>query len=76
MSNKKYEVIEEIAKLSENKKWNLEINLIRWSGNETKYDFRTFNDDKTKIGKGIALTKNEMNKLRDILNNIDLENNA
>lgn len=75
MSDKKYEIIEEIAKLSEDKKWNLELNLVSWYGNEAKYDIRSWNDDKTKLGKGITLTKNEMNKLRDILNSIDLENN-
>ena len=75
MSDKKYEVIEEITKLSEDKKWNLELNLVSWYGNESKYDIRSWNDDKTKLGKGITLTKKEMNNLREILNSIDLENN-
>lgn len=41
-------------------KWQKHLTLISWNGAEPKYDIRTWNDDMTKMGKGITLTDAEL----------------
>nr|WP_148207949.1 PC4/YdbC family ssDNA-binding protein [Mycoplasma crocodyli] len=60
----KYEIVEELGKISvSNKGWTKELNLVSWNGLEPKYDIRDWNDDHSKMGKGVALSKEEMDKL-------------
>jgi hypothetical protein len=69
----KYEIKETIGALSESSKgWTKELNLISWNGREPKYDLRDWAPEREKMGKGVTLTKDELKKLRDILNQIDL----
>lgn len=73
MASIKYEVEEEIAVLSESKKaWKKELNLVSWNSNQAKYDIRDWNEDKTKMGKGITLTREELKNLKDALSDMDL----
>ncbi len=73
MGEIKFEVIEEIAVISESAKgWTKEINLISWNDREAKYDIRDWAPDKEKMGKGITLSKDELIKLRDALNKMKL----
>ena len=50
--------------------WKLEINVIKWNPSdlEEKYDIRTWSPDHKKMGRGISMTKAEISKLKDILN--------
>lgn len=68
-----YEVIENLGVLSECKGgWKCEVNLISWNGKEPVVDIRSWSPDKSKMGKGITLNKEEAQKLLEILNkNID-----
>lgn len=62
--NFKYEIVKHIGVLSEkNGGWNRELNLISWNGGQPKYDIRDWSKDHEKMGKGIALTKAEMQQL-------------
>ena len=64
MADIKYEIKKEIGVISEGKKgWKKELNLISWNDKEAKYDIRDWNEDHSKIGKGITLTKDETEKL-------------
>lgn len=73
MSEIKYEIIEEVALLSESAKgWTKELNLISWNDREPKYDIRDWAPNKEKMGKGITLTKDELISLRDALNKMEL----
>lgn len=73
MAEIKYEVKENIATLSEGAKgWTKELNLISWNDREAKYDLRDWGPEKTKMGKGITLSKEELKTLKDILNKMDL----
>lgn len=73
MANIKYDIIEEIGKLSESATaWGKELNLISWNDREAKYDLRDWAPDHAKMGKGITLTKEELRVLRDILNGLEL----
>lgn len=68
MSEIKYEIIREIAVLSESDSgYTKEINLISWNGKEPKYDIRSFSPDREKCGKGITLTKTEVKTLLEAL---------
>ena len=51
--------------------WTKELNLVRWNDNTPKLDIREWSSDKSRIGKGITLRKEEAVMLRDILNDID-----
>ncbi len=65
----KYDVIEEVGVLSENTRgWRKELNIISWNGANPKYDIRDWAPEKERMGKGITLTRDELKKLRDILN--------
>ncbi len=72
MADIKFDIIEEIGILSENAKgWKKEINLISWNGGEPKYDIRDWAPEHEKMGKGTTLSKDEVIKLKDILNTIE-----
>lgn len=73
MAEIKYEIKETVGTLSESSKgWTKELNLISWNNREPKYDLRDWAPEHEKMGKGITLTKNELIKLRDILNDMNL----
>ena len=70
MNEIKYEIIEQLAVLSESEKgWKKELNLVSWNGREPKYDLRDWSENHEKMGKGITLSEEEAIKLRNILNN-------
>jgi len=71
MAEIKYDIVEEIGILSENSKgWRKEINRISWNGGEPKYDIRDWAPNHEKMGKGATMTKDEVIKLKEILNSI------
>lgn len=73
MSEIKYQIIENIGMLSANSKgWSKELNLVSWNDKEAKFDLREWDADHKKMGKGVTLSKDELKKLKDILNQIDL----
>lgn len=66
----KYEIVEKIAELSKTEKgWSKELNLVSWNEREPKYDLRDWNETHDKMGKGITLTKEEAEKLKEALIN-------
>lgn len=73
MANIKYEIKETIGSLSESSKgWKKELNLISWNDKEPKFDIRDWSPEHEKMGKGVTLTNDELKKLRDILNDMEL----
>jgi hypothetical protein len=68
MADINYEIIKEIGVLSENAKgWRKELNLISWNDAAPKYDIRDWAPAHEKMGKGVTLTKEEVEKLKEIL---------
>ena len=64
----KYEIVEKIGVLSTiDKGWSKELNLVSWNDREPKYDLRDWNENHDKMGKGITLTRDELNKLKETL---------
>lgn len=75
MAELKYEIIKKIGVLSENDKgWKKELNLVKWNDYAPKYDLRDWNEDHSRMGKGITFTEDELNKLKETLDN--MENNV
>ncbi|MGM7682602.1 YdbC family protein [Cytobacillus sp. Hm23] len=73
MANIKYEVIDKFGVLSESAKgWTKELRSISWNDREPKFDIREWSPDGEKMGKGITVTKDELIKLRDMLNTMEL----
>ncbi len=71
-SDIKYEIVEEIAVLSESSSgWKRELNLVSWNGREPKYDLRDWDATHSRMGKGITLSKTEMASLKEILEKIE-----
>ena len=66
-----YEIIEEIAVLSENKKgWRKELNLVSWNGRPPKFDLRDWAPEHEKMGKGLTLTNEEFEALQKAIENM------
>ena len=66
------EIVEEIATLSESGKWKKQLNIVQWGDNIAKYDIRSWDEDKTKSGKGITLSVEEIRALKRALNSLDI----
>lgn len=49
------------------KGWSKELNLVSWNDREPKYDLRDWNENHDKMGKGITLTRDELDKLKETL---------
>ena len=63
-----YEIVEEIVVLSENPKgWTKELNLVSWNGRAPKFDLRDWAPGHEKMGKGITLSNEEFEALRNTL---------
>ena len=71
MADFKYEIVEELGVLSENSKgWRKELNLISWNGAAPKYDIRDWSPEHEKMGKGTTLAKEEVVKLKELLDTL------
>ena len=74
MADIKYEIKETVGTLSENNRgWSKELNLISWNDREPKYDIRDWAPEHEKMGKGVTLSVEELKKLREILNEMELQ---
>ncbi len=73
MADIKFEIKETTGVLSESTKgWKKELNLISWNDKEAKYDIRDWDSEHKKMGKGVTLSAEELKKLRDILNEMNI----
>jgi hypothetical protein len=74
MADIKYEIKDTIGVLSESAKgWKKELNLISWNDKEAKYDLRDWSPEHDKMGKGVTLSKEELVRLREIVNEMERE---
>ena len=63
-----FEITEHISTLSTSAKgWTKELNFVSWNGRETKYDIREWSPEHDKMGKGLTLSKDELEALKGIL---------
>ena len=71
MAEFKYEIKEELGVISETGKgWTRELNLISWNDGAPKYDIRDWAPDHVKMGKGMSLTKEELENLYELIGEV------
>ena len=68
----KYELVKNIATLSDKNGMIKELNLIKFNDANPVYDLRKWNRIKDRMLKGISFSKEEMMDLRDVLNGMEL----
>lgn len=74
MAEFKYEVKKNIGKLSSGRSgWNREVNMVSWNENPSKLDIRDWAPEHDKMSKGVSLSYEEASILREILNEINLD---
>lgn len=72
MADIKFEITRSLGVLSEGSKgWQKEINLVSWNQRAPKVDIRDWSPEHEKMGKGVTLNREELLKLRDLLNELD-----
>lgn len=54
----------------QNSGWTTELNLVSWNDREPKYDIRNWDINHEKMSKGVTFTKEELLKLKEIINKI------
>ncbi|MCD7837666.1 MAG: hypothetical protein LUG65_01990 [Clostridiales bacterium] len=69
-----YEIVEHIATLSESGNTSKELNRVSYNGSPAKYDLRSWkrDDGEEKLLKGLTLTAEEAQALKDALNAIEV----
>ena len=68
MAEFNYEIVEEIAVLSENPKgWRKELNLVSWNERPPKFDLCDWAPGHEKMGKGVTLSNEEFAVLKETL---------
>jgi len=68
MNEIKFEILKNIGVLSTSAGgWSKELNLISWNDREPKYDLRDWSADHSKMGKGITLSAEELQALKELL---------
>ena len=69
----KCEIKENIGVISKSSKgWRKELNIVSWNEGIPKYDIREWSPDYDRMGKGVTFTKEELIKLRSILNEMKI----
>lgn len=73
MAEFKFEIEKHFGELSESPKgWKKEFNLVSYNGREAKYDIREWSPEHEKMSKGLTFSKEEIKKLKDLLNELDI----
>ena len=72
MAEIKYEIVQEICVLSESARgWTKELNLVSWNDREPKFDIREWAPEHSRMGKGVTLSKEEMQMILDTMANFE-----
>lgn len=61
-----FEIVKDYGSFGEGK-WSKHLAKIKWNGKEPKFDIRPWNEDMTKMGKGITLDDAEAFDLLSLL---------
>lgn len=72
MADLKCEILETLIEFPASGKWHKELNLVKWGDNPPKYDLRPWNEDRSQMGKGLTLTKEELTILKEKIGGIEL----
>lgn len=68
MSDLKYEIKKSIGVIGEGTKgWKKEVNLVSWNERKPKLDIRDWDENHEKMGRGITLSRSEVEELKKLL---------
>lgn len=68
MDEIRYDLVDMLGQISgSGNGWTKELNLISWNGGEAKYDIRQWSPNHARMGKGISLTREEAQALKELL---------
>ena len=70
MAEFKYEVVETLGRADCADEMCIELNLVKWGNRKPMLDLRKWNDDHTRMSKGFSVTKEEIDALREMLDNL------
>jgi len=74
LSEIKYDILKNLGALTDGVKgWKKEVNIISWNDKKAKIDVRDWDEEHEKMRKGITLNKAELKLLKEILNQIDID---
>ena len=74
MSDLKYEIKKSIGVIGEGTKgWKKEVNLVSWNDRKPKLDIRDWDENHEKMGRGITLSRSEVEELKKLLVAFDPE---
>lgn len=63
-SDFRFEILEHVGVINTNSTgWSKELNVVSWNDKPAKYDIRDWHPDHGKMGRGITLTGEELEKL-------------
>ena len=72
MAEFSYTIVKQFGVISESPKgWTRELNLISWNGRDPKYDIRDWAPDHEKMGKGITMSRDELDNLAALVMKLD-----
>ena len=67
MADFRFEIVVHIGVLGESGIWKKELNRVSYNGGAPKFDIRSWNEDHTKMTKGITMTPEEFEALRELV---------
>ncbi len=73
MPEVKWDIRKNLGVIGEGGSWKKEVNIIAWNDKAPKMDIRSWDAEHKKMSKGITLTKEEVKKLKEILNGLDAD---
>ena len=73
MAELKFEIVKECGVLSQSPSgWTKELNLVSWNDREPKYDIREWAPEHTRMGKGVTLSEDEMQIIKQLIKDEEL----
>lgn len=73
MSDLKFDIKKNLGVIGEGQKgWRKELNVVSWNEREPKVDIREWDETHKKMTKGMTLNKQEFLKLKEIMNEADV----
>ena len=68
MAEFKFEIVEHLGVLSTSPNgWTKELNRVSYNGAEPKFDLRSWSEDHEKMSKGLTLSVDEFEALRELI---------
>lgn len=74
MTDLKFEIKKTLGIIGEGTKgWKKEVNVVSWNDRRPKLDIRDWDETHQKMGKGVTLSKDEVEEFRKLLETVDIQ---